>query len=195
MTSAIGELGLGWLEREETCPEKVCQGPEIAVLVADFSGFLYRLAFSVLRNRAEAEDVVQETFLRVVVQRGQLAAVREFRPWLARIAWNLALDRKRKVQPEQMDEVLAAGLLANGRPADIALADAGYVRHVLEALDRLPRAEREVLLLSAMDDLTTAEIALMLKRSESSVRSLVFRARTHLNERLERMERGKGGKR
>jgi RNA polymerase sigma-70 factor (ECF subfamily) len=186
---------LGWLEREETCPEKVCQGPEIAVLVADFSGFLYRLAFSVLRNRAEAEDVVQETFLRVVVQRGQLAAVREFRPWLARIAWNLALDRKRKVQPEQMDEVLAAGLLANGRPADIALADAGYVRHVLEALDRLPRAEREVLLLSAMDDLTTAEIALMLKRSESSVRSLVFRARTHLNERLERMERGKGGKR
>ena len=195
MTSAIGELGLGWLEREETCPEKVCQEPEIAVLVANFSGFLYRLAFSVLRNRAEAEDVVQETFLRVVVQRKQLAAVRAFRPWLARIAWNLALDRKRKVRPEQMDEVLAAGLLANGRPADIALADAGYVRHVLEALDRLPRAEREVLLLSAIDDLTTAEIALMLQRSESSVRSLVFRARTHLNERLERPEQGKGGKR
>ncbi len=188
MTSAIGEFGLGWIEREQACDE-----PEIAVLVATFSGLLYRLAYSVLRNRAEAEDVVQETFLRVVEQRSRLSTIREFRPWLARIAWNLALDRRRKVQPEQMDEVLAEGLLSYGRPADVALADAAYVRCVLEALDRLPKAEREALLLAAIEDLTTAEIAVMLKRSESSVRSLIFRARTHLHERLERLEQRTGG--
>jgi RNA polymerase sigma-70 factor, ECF subfamily len=51
-------------------------------------------------------------------------------------------------------------------------------------MERLPRREREALLLSAMDELSTAEIGLVLGKSESSVRSLLFRARAHLRERL-----------
>jgi len=49
----------------------------------------------------------------------------------------------------------------------------------------LPKKERQALLLSAMDELSTAEIGSVLGRSESSVRSLLFRARTHLRQRLE----------
>ena len=107
------------------------------------------------------------------------------RPWLVRIAWNLALDRTRKVRPQQMDDVFAASLVSAELPADEALSEATRFRRVLNAMERLPRRERQALLLSAMDELSTAEIATVLGKSESSIRSLIFRARTHLRERLE----------
>jgi RNA polymerase sigma-70 factor (ECF subfamily) len=65
------------------------------------------------------------------------------------------------------------------------------LRAVLRELERLPKAERGVLLLSVVDELGTAEMAEVLGRSESAVRALLFRARTRLRERLEEGE-GKG---
>ncbi len=160
--------------------------PDLTMLVRDYSGLLFRVALSVLRNPAEAEDVVQDAFVRVLQRRSELAVIVELRPWLVRIAWNLALDRRRKIRPEQMDETFAADLVSPGLPADGALAEAAQIKRVLHAIERLPTKERQALLLSAMDELTTAEIATVLGRSESSVRSLLFRARTHLRQRLER---------
>jgi RNA polymerase sigma-70 factor (ECF subfamily) len=119
------------------------------------------------------------------LQRGRgLGEIVEIRPWLVRIAWNLALDRRRRVRPEQMDEMFAAGLVARETAADDALAEAARIGRVLAAMEMLPRREREALLLSAMDELSTAEIGVVLGKSESSVRSLLFRARAHLRERL-----------
>jgi len=57
-------------------------------------------------------------------------------------------------------------------------------------LEKLPRAERDVLLLAAIKELGTAEMAEVLGRSESAVRALLFRARTRLRERLERGDAG-----
>jgi RNA polymerase sigma-70 factor (ECF subfamily) len=108
-------------------------------------------------------------------------------PWLSadRVdAWNLALDRRRRTRPDQMDELFAASLVSADLPADHALAEAGRVRKVLEAMEKLPKTERQVLLLSAMEELSTAEIGAVLGKSESSIRSLLFRARTHLRQRL-----------
>jgi RNA polymerase sigma-70 factor (ECF subfamily) len=84
-----------------------------------------------------------------------------------------------------MDEIFAEGLVSPDLPADQALAEAGRIRQVLAAMGRLPKKERQTLLLSAMDQLSSAEIGAILGRSESSVRSLLFRARAHLRERLE----------
>ena len=123
--------------------------------------------------------------VRVLERRRMLDEIRDMRVWLIRIAWNLALDRRRRVRPEQMDAVFAAELVAADLPADLALAEAGRMQQVLGAIERLPGREREVLLLSAMEELSTAEIGKILGRSESSVRSLLFRARTRLKERLE----------
>jgi RNA polymerase sigma-70 factor (ECF subfamily) len=176
---AIGEQSLRWFSAEEVSAE-----PDLAALVRDHSGLLYRVALSVLRNQAEAEDVVQETFLRVLQSRQNLGAIVEIRPWLVRIAWNLALDRRRRIRPDQMDEAFAADLVSCDQPADQALAEAGRIRGVLAAMEGLPKKERQALLLSAVDELSTAEIGAVMDRSESSVRSLLFRARTHLRERL-----------
>ena len=177
---AIGEQSLQWF-----AAERVDEVPDLAALVRDYSGLLYRVALSLVRNPAEAEDVVQDVFLRVLQRQPELAAVVDLRPWLVRIAWNLALDRRRRARTQQMDESFAEALVSADLPADQALAEAGRIRRVLGAMERLPRREREALLLSAMDELTTAEIAAVLGRSESSVRSLLFRARAHLRQRME----------
>jgi RNA polymerase sigma-70 factor (ECF subfamily) len=180
--AAIGEQSLRWFaaERVEVEPGRA----DVAALVRDYSGLLYRVAYSVLRNAAEAEDVVQDCFVRVLQQKAKLAGIVEVRPWLVRIAWNLALDRRRRIRPEQMDEGFAAGLVGREPAADEAVAEAGRMSAVLAAIERLPGKEREALLLSAMEELSTAEIGKVLGRSESSVRSLLFRARTRLKQRL-----------
>ena len=181
--AAIGEQSLQWFSAEGVAAESTAQ-PDLTALVRDHSSLLYRVALSILRNPAEAEDVVQDVFVRVLERRNQLAEITDLRPWLVRIAWNLALDRRRRIRPEQMDEVFAAGLVSASLPADQALAEARRMRQVLAAIERLPAKERQALLLSTLDELSTAEVAAILGRSESSVRSLLFRARTHLRERL-----------
>ncbi len=177
---AIGERSLQWF-----AAERVVEEPDLAALVQDYSGLLYRVALSLTRNPSEAEDVVQDVFLRVLERQRELGRIVDLRPWLVRIAWNLALDRRRRVRPDQMDDLYAEGLISADLPADQALAEAARIRQVLAAMERLPRREREALLLSAMDELSTAEIGVVLGRSESSVRSLLFRARAHLRQRLE----------
>lgn len=178
---ATGEQSLVWFAAEEAVGT-----PDLCMLVRDHSALLYRVALSLLRNPAEAEDIVQEVFLRVLERQSELARIVEIRAWLVRIAWNLALDRVRRIRPDQIDNVFVASLVSANLPADEALAEAGRMRQVFDAIERLPRYERQALLLSAIDELNTAEIAAILGKSESSVRSLLFRARAHLRQRLNR---------
>ncbi len=129
--------------------------------------------------------MVQDAFVRVIERRRSLSAIRDMRVWLVRIAWNLALDRRRRIRPEQMDERFAEGLAESEVPADERLDQAQRIRSVLREMERLPKSERHVLLLSAIEELGTAETAEVLGRSESAVRALLFRARTRLRERLD----------
>lgn len=161
---------------------------DVTLLVETYSGLLFRVAHSVLRRRPESEDVVQDVFLRVVVHSRSLPAIRDMRVWLVRIAWNLALDRRRRIQPQQTDESFISSLVAASVPADQALDQAQRLRTVLQEMERLPKPERHVLLLAAIDELGTAEIAEVLGKSESAVRALLFRARTRLKLRLKKGE-------
>jgi len=161
---------------------------DLAALVETYSSLLFRVANSVLRRRAEAEDLVQDVFVRVLEHRRSLSAVRDMRVWLVRVSWNLAIDRRRRIRPEQFDEGFAESLVAGNLPADEALNEAQRLRAVVRELERLPKAERDVLLLSVVEELGTAEMAEVLGRSESAVRALLFRARTRLRERLEEGE-------
>ncbi len=164
---------------------------DLAALVENYSRLLFRVAHSVLRSRSEAEDVVQDAFVRVIERRRSLLEIRDMRLWLVRIAWNLALDRRRRIRPEQMDESFAESLAVKGLPVDERLDQAQRMRSVLREIERLPRSERHVLLLSAIEELGTTEMAEVLRRSESAVRALLFRARARLRERLE----ARGGER
>ena len=152
----------------------------LAALVDRYAGALYRVAFSVLRNAADAEDAVQEAFLRVLRHRHSLGEIRDHRVWLIRIVWNIVLDRKRraKTRPETDDvDELARVLPCAGLSAEELAAAAQHHSHVLACVDQLPAKERQVLVLSAFDELTSVEIASILGITESSVRSRLFRAR------------------
>jgi RNA polymerase sigma-70 factor (ECF subfamily) len=152
----------------------------LAALVDQYAGALYRVAFSVLRNPADAEDAVQEAFLRVLRHRDTLGEVRDHRVWLIRIVWNIVLDRKRraKTRPETDDVAdLARVLPSKGLSAEELAAAAQHHAHVLACVDQLPEKERQVLVLSAFEELTSVEIAAVLDITESSVRSRLFRAR------------------
>ncbi|WP_254064531.1 RNA polymerase sigma factor [Granulicella sp. S156] len=159
---------------------------DLAALVETYSALLFRVSHSVLRNKAEAEDVVQDAFVRVIEHRLSLPAVRDMRVWLVRIAWNLALDRRRRIRPEQMDDLFAESLVGNHLPADVVLNEAQRMKAVFREIERLPKAERQVLLLSALEELETVEMAQIMGKSESGVRALLFRARTRLRTRLDK---------
>ena len=159
---------------------------DLTALVEIYSALLFRVAYSVLRSRAEAEDVVQDVFVRILKRSPDLLTVRDLRVWLIRITWNLSIDRRRRIRPEQIDDDFAKSLIATNAPADEALGDAQRMKAVLRELEKLPRAERQVLLLSTVEELETPEVAKVLRRSESAVRALLFRARTRLRERLDR---------
>jgi len=152
----------------------------LAALVSQYAATLYRVAFSVLRNAADAEDAVQEAFVRVLRHRDTLGEIRDHRVWLIRIVWNVVLDRKRrmKTRPETDDvSDLARVLPAEGLSAEERAAAAQHHAHVLACVEQLPDKEREVLTLSAFEELNTVEIAAVLGVTESSVRSRLFRAR------------------
>jgi RNA polymerase sigma-70 factor (ECF subfamily) len=152
----------------------------LAALVSEYAGTLYRVSFSVLRNAADAEDAVQEAFLRVLRHRDTLDEVRDRRVWLIRIVWNIVLDRKRraKTRPETDDVAeLARVLPSGGLSAEDRAAAAQHHAQVLACVEQLPAKEREVLMLSAFEELNSVEIATVLGITESSVRSRLFRAR------------------
>jgi RNA polymerase sigma-70 factor (ECF subfamily) len=164
---------------------------DLTALVQTYSALLFRVAHSILRNRAESEDVVQDVFLRVLqhhhkAHRLELPPIRDLRVWLVRITWNLAIDRRRRIRPDQLDEPFAESLVARTAPADQALSDTRQITATLREIERLPKPERHALLLSAIDELSITEISTILHRSESAVRALLFRARTRLRERLEK---------
>jgi RNA polymerase sigma-70 factor (ECF subfamily) len=158
---------------------------DLTVVVETHATLLFRVANSILRSRTEAEDVVQDAFLRVLEHRHTLDQIRDMRLWLVKITWNLSLDRKRRKRPDQLDEVFAHSLASTTMPADKVLQEAQRYTTVLREIERLPKAERHVLLLSAVEELTTPEIASVLDRSESAVRALLSRARARLRERLQ----------
>src|ERR1700733_14696825 len=190
--SASQSVLAGWMEiapgavQDET--RQHVEEEALAALVSQYASTLYRVAYSVLRNPSDAEDAVQEAFLRVLRHRDTLDEVRDNRVWLIRIVWNIVLDRKRraKTRPETDDvSELARVLPATGLSAEELAAAAQHHAHVLGCVDQLPAKERQVLMLSAFEELSSVEIASVLRISESSVRSRLFRARNLMAELLD----------
>jgi RNA polymerase sigma-70 factor, ECF subfamily len=163
-------------------PEQDLNATFIA-MVYQYSALLNRVARSVTRNASEAEDVVQETFLRALRHRNKFAELRDTRTWLTRITWNLALDRKRRAktrrQTDDFEEV-SRSLTTGGLSADAALIGAQRNAGILDIIDTLPAREREVFLLSAVNELSTVEIARVLQTTDSTIRSRLYRARKAL---------------
>jgi RNA polymerase sigma-70 factor, ECF subfamily len=188
--SASQTILSGWMEIVDSAVHDADRTHDeaLAALVDQYATTLYRVAFSVLRNATDAEDAVQEAFLRVLRHRDTLGEIRDHRVWLIRIVWNVVLDRKRraKTRPETDDvSELARILPADGLSAEERVSAAQHHAQVLACVERLPAKEREVIMLSAFEELSSVEIAAVLGVTESSVRSRLFRARNLMAELLQ----------
>jgi len=159
---------------------------EFEAAVREHARYVYRVAQAVLRNHHDAEDAVQETFLRFLGQRRNWAEIRNPRAWLAKTAWRVALDRRRQATAVSLEE--AAGVLENLRAAGANAEDIASHAQMLALVERLisslPKELRDPLTLSTIDELTSAEIGEVLGIPEGSVRERVSRARKMLCEKL-----------
>src|SRR5216683_3194411 len=149
--------------------------------------FLYRM----VRNRASAEDLAQEVFVRVYRARKGYVARAKFTTWLFRIATNLALNAVRDGRYHQLEISLdqplgSADADATEAPMlDVAdrtpsveqrLVEQARVAMIRQAISKLPEKQRAAVLLHKYHELDYDEIAKILECSESALKSLLFRA-------------------
>ena len=159
---------------------------DLEVLVQEHSAMVFRIAYSVLRNPEDAEDAAQETFLRALRYRRRLSQVEDPRRWLARVAWRVALDRRRR-HPETSleDAAQAVRRLRDSGAASDQIAAGRQMMALLEGLiAALPAELRHAITLSAVEEMPAAEAAVLLEIPEATVRTRVFRARQILKEKL-----------
>ena len=163
-------------------------------LVREHSRLVYRVAYAVLRSHQDAEDVTQETFVRMLRHSSELASIAEPKAWLARIAWRIAVDRRRRqgrvqeIPLEDPEKPLAEPASTLAR-ADETLQSAQVGARLERWIDALPEKLRNPLILFTMEEMTPRGIALMLGINEAAVRSRIFRARQVLRERLAALEK------
>jgi len=159
---------------------------EFEAAVRDHARHVYRVAQAVLRNHHDAEDAVQETFLRFLRQQRNWPEIRNPHAWLGRTAWRVALDRRRQTVAVSLDDVagVVETLRAAGASAEEVAAHAQMLALVERLIASLPRELRDSLTLSTVEELTSAEIGEVLGIPEGSVRQRVSRARAVLSEKL-----------
>jgi RNA polymerase sigma-70 factor (ECF subfamily) len=158
---------------------------------------LYRVARSVLGDDAEAEDVVQETYVRAFAHLGEFRGDARLSTWLTRIALNEALGRRRLRRPavdwERIDAINEQGearviVLPTARQDSDpeAAAARAEVRRLLEhAVDQLPDPFRVVFVLRDIEEMSTGETALQLGLRPETVKTRLHRARRLLRRALD----------
>lgn len=162
---------------------------EFAALVHRQSGFVFRVAYALLLNRADAEDAVQETFLKLY-RNGGWRNVENERAFLARVTWRVAVDRRPR-QPEALsfDNDSECDLSSEAPSTDpgpeqtLLLSDQHARIHAM--IDALPEELRLPLVLSAGDELNSREIGRVLGIPEGTVRTRLQRARDLLRRKLD----------
>jgi RNA polymerase sigma-70 factor (ECF subfamily) len=148
----------------------------------------YGLALRILNNRADAEDIVQETLLKIWTHRGRWESGRaKFSTWLFRVVTNRCIDVKRRPRNEDIEQVPE---VADDKPSAIAEIERHEVNGLLEnAMARLPDQQRIALIFSYNENLNNSEIAEVMQTSVAAVESLLKRGRQRLRELLRRSEK------
>jgi RNA polymerase sigma-70 factor (ECF subfamily) len=174
------------------------QGDQAAFteLVNRYGRKVFRLARHITQNDQDAEDVLQDTFLKSYSRLDQFQGNSKFYTWLVRIAVNEALMRLRRRRGNQtvsLDEELETGdgSIQRDIPSDDIDPEESYgreeLRETLErAIDGLAESYRAVFLLRDVEGFSTEETAQMLGLSVSAVKSRLLRARLQLRSKLRR---------
>ena len=157
---------------------------EFEVRLVESATLAFRVAFSVLRHREDAEDVAQEAFAKAYRSFRQLRDRQRFRAWLVRMTWRLALDRQRTDRRRAVREQQAPSAFAPGE----SQGERERAEQLWLAIDALPEKLRVAIVLAGIHGHDVREVAALLDVPEGTVKSRLFLARQQLRERLSWMK-------
>ncbi|WP_257169142.1 RNA polymerase sigma factor [Bradyrhizobium sp. SRS-191] len=180
----------GVFDEDKELLDRLATGEELAfrLLVERHVDRAYAIALRIVGNAADAEDVVQDTMLKVWTHRGRWQHGRaKFSTWLYRVVSNRCIDLRRKPRTENVDVVPE---VADGKPDAVSVIERAEMSDILEAaMQRLPEQQRVAVILSYHENMSNGEIAEVMDTTVSAVESLLKRGRQQLREILRRHER------
>src|SRR5579872_926536 len=178
---SVEQAILSDLAQAETATEAA---DPMAQIVHDHSRMVFKIAYSVLRNHADAEDATQEVFVRIVRSVHKLPEVREVKAWTARIAWNVVHERAKSWMGKKNSETYLEDIpqaIEQLQSAADNLEELAVTREQTSLLHSLiaglPEDLRQTLVLSTIEEMTSADIAKAMRIPEGSVRTRLMRAR------------------
>jgi RNA polymerase sigma-70 factor (ECF subfamily) len=177
-------------ESDEALMLRIARGDERAfrALMPRYAARAAGLARRICGNAADAEEIVQEAFLRVWVHAPRWRPEALFRTWFYRIVFNLALNKKRRAPFSPIED---AGDPADpARGADVAMEERDRDRAIASAIGELPARQRSAIALTYGDGMSNTEAAEVLGTSVSAIETLLVRARRTLREKLDWIENG-----
>jgi RNA polymerase sigma-70 factor (ECF subfamily) len=190
---------LGGPVTEELALVQAAKGGDVAAfeeLVRRYDRNVFRIAQHITQNREDAEDVVQDAFLKAYGNLAQFQGQSKFYTWLVRIVVNEALMKLRRRRPERMvsldeevktEEDSVPREVADWSPNPEQLYTQSELRDILSrTIQGLPPSFRTVFVLRDVEGLSTEETAEALDLSIPAVKSRLLRARLQLRERLSR---------
>ncbi len=154
---------------------------EFEARLVESSTLAFRVAFSVLRQREDAEDVAQEAFAKAYRSFRQLRDRERFRAWLVRMTFRMAIDRQRANRRRFVrEQAIEIGREATGD----TVVEQERAEQLWRAIDTLPEKLRLTIVLAGIQGHDIREVALLLDVPDGTVKSRLFLARKQLRERL-----------
>src|SRR5229473_954864 len=205
MADSFGSYTAGGIS-DAAAVERTLAGEREAyrVLVERHSAYVYRVAYRMMGNSHDAEEVVQEAFLRAYQKLRQFAGNANFGTWVYRIAANYAIDRLRQRKNEELRrenpkrhaegeaDVDVLSRIRDEAPNPERLAGSAQMAEKMkEALEALTPAERTAIVMRHWDGCGIEEIAAVLKSNSSATKNTVFRAVQKLRRALTPFREGK----
>jgi RNA polymerase sigma-70 factor (ECF subfamily) len=187
--ASVRDVGAGAGFRAELAEEGVPERDiRFAEMVERQAQFMFRVAHGLLRTVQDAEDAVQEALLKLYRTDGWVRMEDE-KAFLARTVWRVGLDvvgrRRRGIEP--LEDDAGREFAAGGRSAEQALVEHGDRELLRTLIDGLPEELRQTLVLSAIEEMTSREVAAVMGIPEGTVRTRVMRAKAELKRRFEAM--------
>lgn len=179
----------GWTDQDVIDRVLAGQTGAYEIIMRRYNQRLYRVALGILKNVSEAEDVMQETYVRAFEHLSQFAGRSKFSTWLTRIAVNESLARaRRSCRSDSLDDFAGSDgelKMPSGVPdPEKLVANEEMGRLLREILFRLPPQHLSVIMLRDVEEMSTSEAAEVLEISEESLKVRLHRARAAFREEL-----------
>jgi RNA polymerase sigma-70 factor (ECF subfamily) len=156
------------------------------LLMRRYNQRLFRVARGVVHDNDEAEDIVQETYLRAYAHLSQFQGRSSLATWMSRIAFHEAIRRRRLRRRARVSEGLDPDTLSNGRDPGDSMERTETGAMLADAIDLLPAGLRVIVMMRLVEGLSTRETAESLHLTEANVKTSLHRARGMLFETIQR---------